>query len=65
MPKIKTRKGAAKRFKLAAGGQVRRGRANKNHLLGGKSRKRKRRLRQATVVASADSARIRQQLVRG
>jgi len=65
MPKIKTRKGAVKRFKLTAGGQVRRGKAYKNHLLTSKSRKRKRRLRQSSLVASADGERIRRQLVKG
>jgi len=65
MPKIKTRKGAVKRFKVTAGGQIRRGKAYKNHLLTSKSRKRKRRLRQASLVASADSGRVRRQLVKG
>ncbi len=65
MPKIKTRRGAAKRFKETASGEIRRGRANKSHLLTGKSRKRKRRLRQETLVSSADTARVRRQLVKG
>ena len=65
MPKIKTRRGAAKRFKLTAGGEVRRGKANKRHLLTSKTRKRKRRLRQGTLVSAADGARIRKQLVQG
>lgn len=65
MPKMKTRRGAAKRFKETAGGRLSRGRANKSHLLTGKSRKRKRRLRQGTLVSSADTARVRRQLVKG
>ena len=65
MPKIKTRRGAAKRFKVTASGQLSRGKANKSHLLTGKSRKRKRRLRQGTLVAPSDSARVRRQLVKG
>jgi len=65
MPKIKTRKGAAKRFNLNAAGRVRRGKAYKSHLLTGKSRKRKRHLRQGGLVAPADSGRVRRQLVNG
>ena len=65
MPKIKTRKGAVKRFKITAGGKIRRGKAYKNHLLTSKNRKRKRRLRQASLVTSADSGRVRRQLVKG
>ena len=65
MPKIKTRRGTVKRFKLTASGGIRRGKAYKNHLLTSKSRKRKRRLRQGSLVASADGDRIRRQLVKG
>ena len=65
MPKIRTRRGAAKRFKRTADGKVGRGKAYRRHLLTGKSRKRKRHLRQGTLVASADDSRIRRQLVKG
>ena len=65
MPKMKTRKAAAKRFRLTAGGEVRRNKSNKGHLLTGKSRKRKRRLRKSALVASADKGRIRRQLLKG
>ncbi len=62
MPKQKTKRGAAKRFKLTAKGKVRRYRAFKSHILTKKHPKRKRRLRQATVASSADSRRIKRLL---
>jgi large subunit ribosomal protein L35 len=50
MPKIKTNRGAAKRFKVTAKGKIKKNNANKSHLLTHKSRKRKRRLRSAVLV---------------
>lgn len=50
MPKLKTHRGAAKRFKLTATGKLKRNRANKSHLLTCKSKKRLRRLRTSTLV---------------
>ena len=50
MPKQKTHKGAAKRFKLTAKGKVKRRHSMRSHILTKKSQKRKRRLRQATLV---------------
>ncbi len=50
MPKMKTHKGAAKRFSITASGKVRRLRAHKSHILTKKTSKRKRRLRQAAFV---------------
>ncbi|MDN5348111.1 MAG: large subunit ribosomal protein [Clostridia bacterium] len=58
MPKMKTHRGAAKRFRLTSTGKVKRAKAYKSHLLAGKSSKRKRRLRQAGLVAAADRKRI-------
>lgn len=54
MPKIRTNRGAAKRFKVTAKGKVRKNNANKSHLLTHKSRKRKRRLRKAVGVDSTN-----------
>ena len=51
MPKLKTHRGAAKRFKKAAKGQFRRRCANRNHILTKKSVKRKRHLRGAGYLA--------------
>jgi large subunit ribosomal protein L35 len=59
VPKIKTLKGAAKRFKVTGTGKIRRHKASKSHLLTGKSKKRKRNLRQPGLVSKADTARMR------
>ena len=58
MPKMKTKRGAAKRFRFTASGRVKRARAYASHILTKKSRKRKRRLRQADYVGSADEAKV-------
>ena len=52
MPKMKTHKGAKKRFKITGTGKVRRYKAFKSHILTKKTSKRKRRLRQAGLVAT-------------
>ena len=49
MPKLKTKKAAAKRFRVTASGQLKRNKSNTQHILGKKSRKRKRNLRHATL----------------
>jgi large subunit ribosomal protein L35 len=59
MPKIKTHRGAAKRFKMTGTGKIKRNRANKSHILTGKPAKRTRRLRTATTVSSTQYAKIR------
>jgi large subunit ribosomal protein L35 len=63
MPKMKTHKGAAKRFKLTSKGRVKRGHALHSHILTKKSPKRKRNLRGTTVMAKADEARVKRMLV--
>lgn len=50
MPKMKTNRGAAKRFKVTSKGKIKKNNANKSHLLTHKSRKRKRRLRTAVII---------------
>ena len=62
MPKIKTNRGAAKRFRLTGNGKIRRQKAFASHILTKKSRKRKRKLRQQTVAAKSDSRRIKRML---
>ncbi len=62
MSKMKTHRGAAKRFKVTGRGKIRRRRANHNHILEKKSMKRKRRLRQETDVAPGEAARVKRQL---
>ena len=59
MPKMKTHRGAAKRFRRTGTGKLRRRRANKNHILEKKSPKRKRQLRAPTDVGPSDSKMLR------
>lgn len=58
MPKLKTHRGAAKRFKKTSGGKIKRAKAFKSHILTKKSSKRKRQLDQGTLVSEADLKRI-------
>jgi large subunit ribosomal protein L35 len=62
VPKIKTRRGAAKRFKVTGTGKIAHVRANKGHILTKKSSKRKRHLSQTGIVDSVDAPRIRKQI---
>ena len=50
MPKLKTNRSAAKRFKLTGTGKLKRSKANKNHILTKKTTKRKRNLRKAALA---------------
>jgi large subunit ribosomal protein L35 len=59
---IKTRKSVAKRFKITGTGKVLRRGAGKRHLLQGKSSKRRRTLRKASLVSATDTYRIKQNL---
>ncbi|MGI6712690.1 MAG: 50S ribosomal protein L35 [Bacillota bacterium] len=54
MPKMKTHRGAAKRFKVTGSGKLRRSKAYKSHILEKKTAKRKRTLRQGGLVSAAD-----------
>lgn len=60
MPKMKTHRGAAKRFSLTKSGKVKRGKAYKSHILTKKSAKRKRNLRKGTYISAAEEKNIRQ-----
>ncbi|MBX6378415.1 MAG: 50S ribosomal protein L35 [Clostridia bacterium] len=62
MPKMKTHRGAAKRFHHTGSGKLRRNRAFHRHLLAHKSSRRKRRLRQKALVSPGDAPRIRRLL---
>jgi len=62
MPKMKSNRGAAKRLRKTGSGKIRRMRAFKSHILTKKDRKRKRRLRTATLVSKADEKRARRLL---
>ena len=65
MPRLKTHRGAAKRFKLTARGKVLRRRSGLRHILTSKRRKRKRKLGRAALVSPADQAHVRQMLPYG
>jgi large subunit ribosomal protein L35 len=58
MPKLKTHRGAAKRFKRTGSGKLKRGHAYKRHLTGKKSQDRIRSLRKPTLVSGADHKRV-------
>jgi large subunit ribosomal protein L35 len=62
MPKMKTHRGAAKRFKTTGTGRLRRRQINMNHILEKKTPARKRRLRNEENLASGDEARIKRLL---
>ncbi|MGA9378351.1 MAG: 50S ribosomal protein L35 [Phormidium sp.] len=59
MPKVKTRRSAAKRFRTTGSGKIVRRRAFKNHLLQHKSTKRKRDLSKLTLVDERDEGNVR------
>jgi large subunit ribosomal protein L35 len=63
MPKMKSHRGATKRFKKTATGRIKRGHAMKSHILTKKTAKRKRQLRQSAMLAKADEKRVKQLLV--
>ncbi|MCS6885855.1 MAG: 50S ribosomal protein L35 [Acidobacteriota bacterium] len=58
MPKLKTHKGAAKRFRFTASGKIKRGHSHARHILTKKSAKRKRRLDIDTFVSEADERHV-------
>jgi len=59
MPKMKTKRGAAKRLKKSASGKLMRHKGWKGHLLEAKHPRRRRRLRKPGVIAKADERRMR------
>jgi len=65
MPKVKTKRGAAKRFTLTKSGKVKRSKAYKSHILTSKSTNRKRGLRKASLVANVEQKNIRRLLPYG
>jgi large subunit ribosomal protein L35 len=58
MPKMKSHRGAAKRFTRTGTGKIKRFKAMKSHILTTKTRKRKRNLRKSTLVAEVDVGRV-------
>jgi large subunit ribosomal protein L35 len=59
MPKMKTKRAAAKRLRKTASGKLKRNRGWKRHLLEAKAPKRRHRLRKATMVAKVDEPRLK------
>ncbi len=62
MPKMKTKSGAKKRFKMTGSGKIKRKKAFKSHILTKKSSKRKRNLGQSTLVHEADEKSVKKML---
>ena len=62
MPKIRSNRAAAKRFKVTGTGKIVRAKANKSHILTKKSRKRKRELRRDTVVNAISTGSLRRMM---
>ena len=62
MPKMKTKSGAKKRFKLTASGKIKRKHAFKSHILTKKSKKRKRNLTHTGLVHKSDVKRVKDML---
>jgi large subunit ribosomal protein L35 len=65
MPKLKTHKGAAKRFRITANGKIKRGHSHARHILTKKSSKRKRKLDVDTLVSKADAKVVKEMLPYG
>ena len=65
MPKLKTHKGAAKRFRITANGKIKRGQSHARHILTKKTNKRKRLLDIDVLVADGDLERVRRMLPYG
>ncbi len=62
MPKMKTNRGAAKRFKATGTGKIRRSKAFTSHILTKKSTKRKRNLRKSGLISAADTKAVKRML---
>ncbi|MEZ5323003.1 MAG: 50S ribosomal protein L35 [Microthrixaceae bacterium] len=62
MPKMKTHRGAKKRFKITGSGKIMRRQANRSHILEKKPSKRTRRLAAEVELPKGDAARVRRQL---
>lgn len=65
MPKLKTRKSVAKRFRLTKSGKIKRSKAFRRHLLGGKTSKRKKHLSRTDFVSSVEADTIKRMLPYG
>ncbi|MCP4146503.1 MAG: 50S ribosomal protein L35 [bacterium] len=59
MPKLKTHRGAKKRFSFTSSGKIKRHKANASHILTKKNRKRKRHLKKSTIVVKEEFKRLK------
>jgi large subunit ribosomal protein L35 len=62
VPKLKTHRGARKRFKLTASGKIKRGHSHARHILTKKTTKRKRKLDQSDLVSRSDLSKVKKML---
>jgi len=62
MPKMKSKRGASKRFRVTAGGRIKRGNSNRSHILTKMTTKRKRHLRSPDSVDKSDAPAIKRML---
>ncbi|MDI6703612.1 MAG: 50S ribosomal protein L35 [bacterium] len=62
MPKLKTKSGAKKRFRITSSGKIKRKKANLSHILTKKKTSRKRKLRKAILISQMDKKRIRKMI---
>jgi large subunit ribosomal protein L35 len=65
MPKLKTHRGAKKRFSFTGSGKIKRSKANASHILTKKNQKRKRNLRKSTILVDAEYKRVKDLLPTG
>jgi large subunit ribosomal protein L35 len=65
MPKLKTHRGAKKRFRMTANGHIKRSKANGSHILTKKSRKRKRNLKRSILVVASEFKKMKRCLPYG
>lgn len=65
MPKLKTKKGVVKRFKITKSGKVKKRRANRGHILSKKTAKRKRKLRKSSYLVATDAKKVRRMMPYG
>lgn len=63
MPKMKSNRGASKRFRVTASGKIKRHSSHHSHILTKKSAKRKRNLRKESLVSEADSSRVKRMIL--
>lgn len=63
MPKMKTNRASAKRFKVTGSGKIKREKSGRSHILTKKSPKRKRQLATATLVSNGDEGRVKRMIL--